>query len=108
MRAWIWIFTAPLATTSKRSWLIGENIFALRQLHRQHWPCSEERAFFGQEHNAEWRERSRRRAPAAAIAARPPPIHPPQERPLPPPPANAPPASPFCCHLPPPPPTLLP
>src|SRR5258708_28430584 len=71
MRAWIWIFTAPLATTSKRSWLIGENIFALRQLHRQHWPCSEERAFFGQEHNVEWRDRSPRRAEADEIAERP-------------------------------------
>src|SRR5258708_15742409 len=71
MRAWIWIFTAPLATTSKRSWLIGENIFALRQLHRQHWPWSDERAFFGKEHNVEWRDGSRRRAEADEIAERP-------------------------------------
>src|SRR5260221_14291225 len=49
----------------------GENIFALRQLHRQHWPCSEERAFFGQEHNVEWRGWSRRRAEADEKAERP-------------------------------------
>jgi hypothetical protein len=49
----------------------GENIFALRQVHRQHWPCSEERAFSGQEHDVEWRDRSRRRAEADEIAERP-------------------------------------
>src|SRR5260370_26851193 len=50
----------------------GENIFALRQVHRQHWPCSEERAFFGQEHNVEWRDRSPPPAQADEIAEKPP------------------------------------
>src|SRR5258708_33320937 len=49
----------------------GENIFALRQVHRQHWPCSEERAFFGQEHNVEWRDRAPRRAEADEKAEKP-------------------------------------
>ncbi len=49
----------------------GKNIFALRQVHRQHRPCSKKRAFFGQEHNVERRDLSRRRTEADEIAERP-------------------------------------